>query len=82
MDDQNRVVGIIAQADVSLAAEPEKVHKTVAEIAKAQPSDPPVGKELRSVSRSVGATHRANQQHCRSFLLRALRNWLVKMPDR
>jgi len=44
VDDQNRVVGIIAQADVSLAAEPEKVHKTVAEIAKAQPSDPPVGK--------------------------------------
>ena len=42
VDDQNRVVGIIAQADVSLAAEPEKVHKTVAEISKA-PAQRPAG---------------------------------------
>ena len=42
VDDQNRVVGIIAQADVSPAAEPEKVHKTVAEIAKA-PGQRPAG---------------------------------------
>ncbi len=42
VDEQNRVIGIIAQADVSVAAEPEKVHKTIAEISKA-PAQQPAG---------------------------------------
>lgn len=42
VDDHNRVIGIIAQADVSVAAEPEKVHKTVVEISKA-PAQQPAG---------------------------------------
>ena len=42
VDEQNRVVGIIAQADVSVSAEPQKVHQTVAEISKA-PAQRPAG---------------------------------------
>lgn len=42
VDDQNRVIGIVTQADVSVAAEPEKVHKTVAAISKA-PGQQPAG---------------------------------------
>lgn len=44
IDDQKRVVGIIAQADVSVAAEPEQVHKTVAEISQAPAQRPAGGK--------------------------------------
>lgn len=44
VDDQKRVVGIIAQADISLAAEPDKVHRTVAEISKAPAQRPANGR--------------------------------------
>lgn len=38
VDAENRVVGIVAQADLALRDKPEKVHKTVAEISKSRPS--------------------------------------------
>jgi len=39
VDSDNRVIGIVAQADLALKDKPEKVSKTVAEISKpAQPS--------------------------------------------
>ncbi len=44
VDEQNRVVGIISQADVAVAAEPEQVHETVANISKAPAQQPPVGR--------------------------------------
>ena len=44
VDDQKRVIGIIAQADVSVAADPEKVQKTLAEISKAPAQQPPRGR--------------------------------------
>jgi CBS domain-containing protein len=44
VDDQKRVIGIIAQADVSVAADPEKVQKTLAEISKAPAQHPPRGR--------------------------------------
>jgi CBS-domain-containing membrane protein len=34
VDGDNRVIGIVAQADVALRDRPERVHKTVAEISK------------------------------------------------
>jgi CBS domain-containing protein len=34
VDRENRVIGIVAQADLALRDKPEKVHKTVAEISK------------------------------------------------
>jgi CBS domain-containing protein len=34
VDGQNRVIGIVAQADLALKDKPEKVHKTIAEISK------------------------------------------------
>lgn len=34
VDKENRVIGIVAQADLALREKPEKVHKTVAEISK------------------------------------------------
>jgi CBS-domain-containing membrane protein len=37
-DEQNRLIGIIAQAAISVTAKREKVHQTVATISKAQPS--------------------------------------------
>ena len=36
VDGENRVIGIVAQADVALKEKPEKVHKTVAEISKSR----------------------------------------------
>jgi CBS domain-containing protein len=38
VDGENRVIGIVAQADLALRDKPEKVHKTVAEISKSRPS--------------------------------------------
>ena len=39
VDKENRVIGIVAQADLALKDRPERVHKTVAEISKnTQPS--------------------------------------------
>ena len=40
VDSDNRVIGIVAQADLALKDKPEKVSKTVAEISK--PSRPSV----------------------------------------
>jgi len=37
VDGQNRVIGIVAQADVALKEKAAKVHKTVAEISKPKP---------------------------------------------
>jgi CBS-domain-containing membrane protein len=34
VDKDNRVIGIVAQADLALKDRPERVHKTVAEISK------------------------------------------------
>lgn len=34
VDKENRVIGIVAQADLALKERPERVHKTVAEISK------------------------------------------------
>jgi CBS domain-containing protein len=34
VDAENRVIGIVAQADLALKDRPERVHKTVAEISK------------------------------------------------
>jgi CBS-domain-containing membrane protein len=34
VDRDNHVIGIVAQADLALKDQPEKVHKTVAEISK------------------------------------------------
>lgn len=34
VDKENRVIGIVAQADLALKDKPERVHKTVAEISK------------------------------------------------
>lgn len=39
VDGDNRVIGIVAQADVALKEKPEKVHKTVAEISKSWSSE-------------------------------------------
>lgn len=39
VDAENRVIGIVAQADVALKEKPEKVHKTVAEISKSRSSE-------------------------------------------
>lgn len=39
VDGENRVIGIVAQADVALKEKPEKVHKTVAEISKSRSSE-------------------------------------------
>lgn len=38
VDGDNRVIGIVAQADVALKEKAEKVHKTVAEISRSKPS--------------------------------------------
>ena len=40
VDDQNRVIGIVAQADISVAAEPDKVHKTLSDISQAPAQQP------------------------------------------
>lgn len=34
VDGENRVIGIVAQADLALKDKPERVYKTVAEISK------------------------------------------------
>ena len=39
VDGENRVIGIVAQADLALKEKADKVHRTVAEISK--PSRPP-----------------------------------------
>ena len=39
VDGENRVIGIVAQADLALKDKPEKVHKTVAEISKSRTSE-------------------------------------------
>jgi CBS domain-containing protein len=39
VDGDNRVIGIVAQADVALKEKPEKVHKTVVEISKSRSSE-------------------------------------------
>ena len=39
VDGENRVIGIVAQADVALKERPEKVHKTVSEISKSRTSE-------------------------------------------
>lgn len=44
VDKQNRVIGIISQADVAVSAEPKGVHETVAQISKAPAQQPPVGR--------------------------------------
>ena len=38
VDGDNRVIGIVAQADLALKEKAEKVHKTIAEISKSKPS--------------------------------------------
>ena len=40
VDNENCVIGIVAQADLALRDKPERVHKTMAEISKA--TRPPI----------------------------------------